>query len=98
MTAGRPWTLHRRRDGAWLAGLAAVGLLGLTVFTCVVRADAVGEGYALARAQAECRSLERRIRTVNADVLARFAAFDQVVDARAESADPTLTDTEEVLR
>ncbi len=72
-------TVHRR-DGAWLAGLSAVGLLGLSVFTCVVRARTVGEGYVLAECEAEQRSVERRVRAVDADILSRFAAFQDVAE------------------
>lgn len=67
-----------RRDGAWLAGLAAVGLLSLAVFTAIMRADTVGEGYALARCEEQLRSVERRVRAVNADILERFADFEQL--------------------
>lgn len=76
-------TVHRK-SGAWLAGLAAVGLLGLVVFTCVVRAETVGEGYALARCEAQLRSVERRVRAVNADILERFADLDQMADLHSD--------------
>lgn len=79
-----------RRNGAWLAGLAAVGLIGLAVFTAIVRADLVGEGYALARCEAQLRSVERRVRAVNADILERFAGFNQVVGAAASDAESSI--------
>jgi hypothetical protein len=89
MAASYEVIVHRR-SGAWLAGLAAVGLLGLSVFTCVVRAETVGEGYSLARCDAQRRSVERRVRAVNADILKRFAAFGDVAEAGAPPPD---TDT-----
>ncbi|MDG2148978.1 MAG: hypothetical protein P8N09_05575 [Planctomycetota bacterium] len=70
--------LARKRQAAWLPGVAAVGLLGLAVFTCVVRAQGVGEGYALARCEAQLRTVERRVHAVNTDILNIFAKFREL--------------------
>jgi len=77
MTSGFSVLVHKR-PAAWLPGIAAVGLLGLAVFTCVVRAQGVGEGYALARCEAQLRTVERRVHAVNTDILNLFAKFREL--------------------